>query len=84
MSALKNVHDFRELMRFGLQLPQLHPSEHEWIESRVGRKLSNEEAQIALRNAKLEASLNRDGSLDADSEEILTTDQALNEARNDR
>lgn len=39
-------------------LPPLAPEEHHWIEERVGRKLSNTEAQLALRDAKLTGAFN--------------------------
>jgi hypothetical protein len=37
-------------------LPNLAPEEHAWIERVVGRSLSNDEAQLLLREAKLTAS----------------------------
>lgn len=37
-------------------LPLLDAEEHAWIEERVGRRMTNEEAQLALRDAKLAAS----------------------------
>lgn len=36
-------------------LPLLDAAEHAWIEERVGRRMTNEEAQLALRDAKLQA-----------------------------
>jgi hypothetical protein len=39
-------------------LPLLHPAEHAWVERMVGRKLTNEEAQDAIRGASIAASLN--------------------------
>lgn len=39
-------------------LPMLDAAEHRWIEERVGRTLSNEEAQLALREAKLTGAFN--------------------------
>lgn len=39
-------------------LPTLALEEHAWIEERVGRRMTNEEAQLALREAKLTGAFN--------------------------
>lgn len=39
-------------------LPALAPEEHAWIEEHVGRTLTNEQAQLALREAKLTGAFN--------------------------
>jgi hypothetical protein len=36
-------------------LPELNPAEHAFVEKYMGMKLTNEEAQLALRSATLEA-----------------------------
>ena len=40
-------------------LPLLHLEERAWVEKIVGRKLSDQEAQILLRQARVAASVNR-------------------------
>ena len=37
--------------------PTLAPAEHEWVETMVGHKLTNEEAQQAIRLASVEAAV---------------------------
>ena len=46
--------------------PMLAPAEHQWVERMVGRHLTNEEAQSAIRAASVEAAVRywSDGKVD--------------------
>jgi hypothetical protein len=41
-----------------MDMPPLHPAEHAWVERMCGRRMTNEEAQVAIREASIAASLN--------------------------